>query len=341
MPVNQDPMPEQSDDIEPPKKIKPTQPLRHQFAGLAARFVARGVRKRNLARRIAYPFVSYDEAAARWHYRWFHGVAANLESPQGLDEKICWLKIHDRRPRLSRMACKYTARDVVREGGYGHLLKELLGVWDRPEEIAFDTLPDRFALKSTHGARRNYFHESDQAPDQDALRKLARGWLDTDHASHYGEWAYRGIKPRVLAEELLPRTTQDGLTELRVFCFGGEPRIIRRGNCLGGPPGRHRKPQYINLDLDTGWNRLPYRSATSLKADMPDRPDYLDEMLAAARALSRGMALLRVDFTDCGGRLYFGEMTIYPNAGGHRWDPPETDLMLGAMVSLPDPANLH
>ena len=133
----------------------------------------------------------------------------------------------------------------------------------------------------------------------------------------------------------------DNESELRVFCFGGEPRFLRRGNCLGGPPRRHRSPQYVNLDLDTDWNRLPFRSATALWADMPDRPDYLDEMLAAARALSRGMALLRVDFTDCRGRLYFGELTIYPNAGGHRWEPPETDLVLGKLLNLPEPVSLR
>ena len=154
---------------------------------------------------------------------------------RGWMKKICWLKIHDRRPQLSRMVCKFEAREVVREAGYGHLLKELYGVWDRPEDIDFDALPDKFALKGTLGTKQNYFHESDQAPDRDALRELAKGWLETDHASYYGEWAYRGIKPRILAEELLPRATQDSLPELRVFCFGGEPRFLRRGNCLGGP----------------------------------------------------------------------------------------------------------
>jgi len=331
----------QSDDVYLPKRMDRFKPLRHRLAGLAARLFARGVRRHNLARRIAYPFVSHDEAAARWRYRWYHGIEANLESPQGLDEKICWLKIHDRRPRLSSLACKVEAREVVREAGYGHLLKELYGVWDRPEDIDFDALPDRFALKSTHSAGHNYFHESDQAPDRDALRELARGWLETDHASKYGEWAYRGIKPRILAEELLVRPTKDGLPELRVWCFDGEPRFIRRNYVDGGPPGHPDARGSVNLEMDTQWNRLPFRAITAMRADMPDRPDYLDEMLAAARALSRGMPLLRVDFTDCNGRLYFGELTIYPQAGGHHWDPPEADLTLGKMLNLPDPESLR
>jgi hypothetical protein len=242
---------------------------------------------------------------------------------------------------LSRLACKIEAREIVRKAGYGHLLKELLGVWNWPEEIDFNILPNRFALKTTHGAGQNYLHESDKGPDQNALREMIRRWLETDHASHFGEWAYRGIKPQILAEELLPRATQDGLPELRVWCFDGEPRFIRRNYIHGGPPGHPDAKWSVNLELDTKWNRLPFRQITSMRADMPDRPDYLEEMLEAARALSRGMALLRVDFTDCGGRLYFSELTIYPQAGGHHWDPPEADLMLGKMLTLPDPASLH
>jgi TupA-like ATPgrasp len=330
-----------SDGVNPPSKIKPAKPLRHLVAGLAARMFARGIRQRTLAHRIAYPFVTRDEAAARWRHRSYHGVAANLGAPQGLDEKICWLKIHDRRPLLSRMACKFEAREIVHEAGYGHLLKELHGVWDRPEDIDFDALPDRFALKSTHGTKQNYFHENGQAPDRDALRDMARGWLEMDHASKYGEWAYRGVKPRILAEELLTRTTQDGLPELRVWCLGGEPRFLRRSYRLAPPSGQRHWMPMSTRDLDTDWNSLPFRSAVCPEADMPERPDYLDEMLAAARALSRGMAFLRIDFTDCGGRLYFGELTVYPNAGGHRWDPPETDLLLGNMLTLPDPASLR
>ena len=203
--------------------------MRFSFAGLVERtYVWIGRLTRRIACRVFYPFASRDEGLARGTYRWFHGVEPNLSSPRGLDEKICWLKVHDRRPLLTRMCCKLEAREVVRERGFGHLLKELYNFWERAEDIEFDTLPDQFALKATHGAQMNYFHLGDRAPDRDAIIKMARRWLKTDYASYYGEWGYRNIKPRLLAEELLPRTTSLGLPELRVWCFGGEPRFIRR-----------------------------------------------------------------------------------------------------------------
>ncbi len=86
---------------------------------------------------------------------------------------------------------------------------------------------------------------------------------------------------------------------------------------------------------------LPFQDPTRDRAEIPARPDFLDELLAAARALSRDMPCVRVDFTDSGGRLLFGEFTLYPNAGLNRWDPPEADLILGDLVDLPDPGSLR
>ncbi len=315
---------------------------RSRLASLVTRGGYRGGRlTREIAFRVLYPFASRDEARARWAYLRFHGVEPNLSSPRGLDEKLCWLKVHDRRPLLTRMSCKLEAREVVRERGFGHLLKELYNSWERAEDIEFDTLPDQFALKATHGSNMNYFHLGGRVRDCDAIIEMARRWLKTDYASIFGEWGYRNIKPRLLAEELLPLTTSLGLPELRVWCFGGEPRFIRRLSGFSGtiPQQVSVRPKGLHLDLD--WNPLPFHYKTRESAELPARPGYLDELLAAARALSHDMPVVRVDFSDSGGRLYFGELTLYPFGGLNPWDPPETDLILGDMVDLPDPASLR
>ena len=314
---------------------------RHRLASIVAIPFDWRAMIRRIACRVFYPFASRDEGLARGTYRRFHGVEPNLSSPRGLDEKICWLKVHDRRPLLTRMSCKLEAREVVRERGFGHMLKELYNVWERAEDIEFDTLPDRFALKATHGSRQNYFHLGDRVPDRDAIIEMARGWLKINHASFFGEWGYRNIKPRLLAEELLLRSRQLGLPELRVWCFGGEPRFIRRSSGLSGTPVYRERVRYKGIFLDLDWNPMPFDYRGRETAEPPARPSYLDELLAAARALSRDMPLVRIDFTDCGGRLYFGEFTIYPFAGLNPWDPPETDLILGDMVDLPDPVSLR
>ena len=80
------------------------------------------------------------------------GYKLNLENPKTFSEKLQWLKIYDFRPEYTTMADKYLMRQYVAERiGEGHTIP-LLGVWDDPEEIDFDTLPDRFVLKCNHNS---------------------------------------------------------------------------------------------------------------------------------------------------------------------------------------------
>ena len=39
----------------------------------------------------------------------------------------------------------------MKSKGLGHILNELYGVYDRPEEIDFEALPDKFVVKTTTG----------------------------------------------------------------------------------------------------------------------------------------------------------------------------------------------
>ena len=49
----------------------------------------------------------------------------------------------------------------------------LVGVWDSPDEIDFDSLPERFALKATHGSAWNILVTDKGALD---VRGAGAGW---------------------------------------------------------------------------------------------------------------------------------------------------------------------
>jgi len=99
-----------------------------------------------------------DEKRAIALKDWFFentGETLNLDDPQTYNEKIQWLKLHDSTQVKVRLADKYAVRDWVKEKIGEQYLIPLLGVWDKFEDIDFDSLPQKFVLKCNHGSGYN------------------------------------------------------------------------------------------------------------------------------------------------------------------------------------------
>ena len=80
------------------------------------------------------------------------GKQLDLSNPVTFNEKLQWLKLYDRRPEYIMMVDKYLVRDYIANKLGEEYLIPLLGVWDDPDEIDFDSLPDRFVLKCNHNS---------------------------------------------------------------------------------------------------------------------------------------------------------------------------------------------
>ena len=57
-------------------------------------------------------------------------------------------------------------------------------------------------------------------------------------------------------------------------------------------------------------------------------------MRELAETLSKGLRHVRVDFYYVEGKIYFGEITFYHNAGLVPFSPEEWDLKLGEMLDI-------
>ncbi len=80
------------------------------------------------------------------------GKRLNLDHPLTFNEKLQWLKLYNRKPEYTVMVDKYRVREyIARELGEEYLIP-LLGVWDDPDEIDFDALPNQFVLKCNHNS---------------------------------------------------------------------------------------------------------------------------------------------------------------------------------------------
>ena len=57
-------------------------------------------------------------------------------------------------------------------------------------------------------------------------------------------------------------------------------------------------------------------------------------MFSIASRLSQGIPFVRVDLYQSGERVFFGEMTFYPQSGFDKNYLPETDLYFGDLINL-------
>jgi hypothetical protein len=260
------------------------------------------------------------------------GLAVDPRHPKDINEKIQWLMCHKYGRRYSYYADKLAVRKYVTECGFGDLLVPVLGNWKKAEDIDFNSLPDRFVLKCNHDSGSTALIDKTAGFDRDALIALYKRKLSRKFGYVNGEMYYNHIRPRILAEAFLPpQPGEKSVTDYKFWCFDGKPYAVLV--CA------NRRSDGADLkSYDTEWTPLDHAcTATAhynvLKKDVP-RPQHLDRMLSAASKLSEGFPVVRVDFFESGGNLYFSELTLTPYGGKIDYYSKEFLLELGAQCKL-------
>lgn len=250
----------------------------------------------------------------------------HLRNPQTYSEKIQWLKLYGHLERYSRYVDKYEARRYVADTiGPSHLVP-IIGVWDSFDEIPFDSLPDQFVLKATHGCGYNVICRDKSSLDRARLRRTAADWLSKNFYVTDREPQYRHIRPRLIAEEYLQDET-GVLRDYKFPCFGGVPYLVQ----VLGDRARGTTESFY----DRQWNLLPVQEkGISNAAYSIAKPALLDEMFDVAARLAAAFPFVRVDLYCVDGQVYFGELTFTPCNGFITYRPSSFDRELGRMLDL-------
>ncbi len=255
-----------------------------------------------------------------------HGRSPNLLRPRRYTEKMQWRKIFDFNPLFPIFCDKIAVREFIAARVGGEQLIPLL--WSgAPADIPFDRVARPFFLKSTHSSGQVIMIGRDDSPDRAAIRARAERWLATDHATTFDEPGYGPVPPRLMIEETV--ATADGARpeEVRLFVFDGKVAVI---NTVFVEDGRIRNGAFHTPD----WTRLNWHFTRSVERPFP-KPLRLHDMVTLAERIGEGLDHVRVDFYDCGDRIWIGEITIYSWSGFSRLCPDEADLELGAHWRLP------
>lgn len=253
------------------------------------------------------------------------GKKLNLDDPRSFNEKIQWLKIHDRNPEYIKWVDKKQAKEEVKRILGDQYVVPLIDYWYEAKDIQFDKLPSKCVLKCNHDQGSTRILDNTNANERKEVKKFLGLRLNKNPFLLTREWPYKYIKPCIICEEYL----QDDIFDYKFFCFNGEPRFINVGSKEGEPSETH--VTFLDLDWNpTCFRRNDYKAVSNL----PPKPKNLDKMIEIARLLSIGTKFVRIDLFLVNDRIYFSEFTLYPTSGLIKFEPDEYDYIIGAWLDL-------
>ena len=270
-----------------------------------------------------------DEEFLRKQFHIRMGYDLDLEHPKTFNEKLQWLKLHDRRPEYTMMVDKYAVKDYVAEKIGAQYVIPTLGVWEHFDEIDFGTLPEQFVLKCTHDSGGGTICKDRKTWDKEAARKKLEKHLKRNFYWPAREWPYKDVPPRIIAEPYLTNDSSAELMDYKLMCFGGKVKCSFV--CSERFGGEGLKVTFY----DTDWKEMPFERHYPRSKYPIKKPMNYEEMVQLAEKLAQDIPFVRVDFYECNGQTYFGELTFYPGAGFEEFTPSEWDRTLGDWIQLP------
>ncbi len=271
-----------------------------------------------------------DDIYLKIFFRLYLQRKLDLKDPKSFNEKIQWLKLYDRQSRYTQMVCKCEAKEYVKQILGDEYIIPTLGVWEKVEDIDFNSLPNEFVLKCTHDSGGLVICKDKSKLDIAAAKKKLRKCLRTNYYTLSKEWAYKNVKRRIIAEKYMVDESGYELKDYKFFCFDGEVKA------LFITTDRYVEGEETKLDFyDSDFNHLPFTKGHPNAKNPPIKPANFDEMKALASKLSKGIPHVRIDLYNINGKIYFGEMTFASNSGFGPFDPEEWDYKFGSWINLP------
>ena len=261
------------------------------------------------------------------------GKWPHLRHPRTFNEKLQWLKLHNRKPEYTTMVDKYAAKAYVASVIGEEYVIPTLGVWDTPEEIEWDMLPKQFVLKTTHGGGNCgvvICRDKNTFDCQKAVARLRKAF-GLNIYKNYREWPYKDVKPRVIAEKYIePKPCVKDLPDYKWYCFNGEPKYCQ--------VIQDRTTEETIDFYSINWERQKFTGLNPLAHPaelLVERPKNLGKQIDIARKLSKDIPFSRIDLYEVDGKTFFGEITFYPMGGMGKFSPEQYNDVFGKMLVLP------
>lgn len=269
-----------------------------------------------------------DEIYLKMIFRIRTGKKLNLKNPKTFNEKIQWLKLHNRDKSYSVMVDKYRVREYVADKIGEEYLIPLLGVYDDANDIVIDELPEEFVIKCTHDSGSVVLCKRKQDLTLGVRKKINQA-LKRKYYYASREYPYKNVRPRIIVEKMMHNSDGKGLIDYKFYCFHGEPKFLYVSAGLDNH--MTARISFYNMDLsDAPFQRRDYQHFKRI----PQIPVNYKKMVEIAKILSKGIPFVRIDLYEIDGSVYFSEITFSPCAGMMPFEPKEYDALLGRYIDL-------
>lgn len=256
------------------------------------------------------------------------GKKLNLKNPQTFNEKLQWIKLHDRKDYYTVLVDKYEVKNYISSVIGNRYVIPTIGIYNRFDDIDFDELPRQFVIKCTHDSGGLVVCEDKEKLNIDSVRKKIEKSLSENFYYAGREWPYKNVRPRIIIEKYMIDDELDELRDYKFFCFNGKVEFYKVDF------NRFTKHQANYYDRNS---RLLRFGEVVCPPDFKKKiiaPKNLNQMIDIAEKLSRDIPFVRVDLYDVNNRIFFGEMTFFPASGFGSFTPRKYDKIIGDLIDL-------
>lgn len=301
------------------KKIPGLKKIYRKFYSSELMFNYRYKRNKRMLQESPQKFVKFI-------YKKYTGRELNLDNPRTFNEKLQWLKLNHYDNLAVQCVDKYNVRQYVIDKGLGHLLNDLIHVYESPKEIDFTILPRQFVLKASHGSGMNIIvKDKNKISEKEIIKKLEK-WMSINYSYMSGEWVYRDIKPRIVCERYIEDSNGE-LNDYKIFCFGGKAYYIQVDV---GRFTNHRRNLYSSK-----WELLDLSIAQPNNDSLIiEKPKNLSKLIEFAEILAEPFIHARVDFYNLDDDIIFGEITFFHGGGFEKFTPEEYGIHFGDKIHI-------
>lgn len=267
-------------------------------------------------------------------FRGLLGYEMDWNNPKDINEKINWMKMYYDTSEWSVLADKFRVRKYVEERVGENILTQLYGVWENADDIDFDSLPNKFVLKTNHGAGTVIPVIEKNELDISETKNILNEWLKIRYGYSTIEPHYLKIKPLIIAEEYLENNDNfsSAIVDYKVFCLSGKPYCILV--CTNRVQRKHTDLSFYDCE----WNYIDDILDGNHKGEGPKipKPECLSTLLRYAEKLATGHPQVRVDFYIVSGKIYFGEMTFTSQGGYMDYISRKYSTIMGEKININD-----